>query len=251
MLGCKAFHSENIPRRSGRVSNPPEVIDAMSDEVRLTTPVTEAQVRGLRVGVVVYLSGTIYTMRDMGHRRAVELLRRRAQLPFPLRDGAIWHCGPVVKRVGEEWVVVAAGPTSSSRFTELGAVLLREGGARLLVGKGGMGQAAVEAMREHGAAFLIATGGCAALYSRMVREVRGVYWLDLGLPEATWELEVKNLGPLIVGIDSEGRSLHEAVRRSVRENLHRIYRDYKIDPEYDYVWWPREAVGTRDASEKI
>lgn len=223
----------------------------MADEVRLTTPVTEAQVRGLKVGGIVYLSGVVYTMRDMGHRRAAELLRRGEQLPFPLRGGAIWHCGPVVKRAGEEWVVAAAGPTSSSRFTELGATLLREGGARLFVGKGSMGQTVIDAMRENGAAFLMATGGCAALYSRMILRVREVYWLDLGMPEATWVLEVKNFGPLIVGIDSEGRSLQEEVRRSVRENLECIYRDYKIDPGYDYVWWPRGTIGTREASEKI
>jgi fumarate hydratase subunit beta len=223
----------------------------MVDEVRLTTPVTEAQVRGLKVSSVVYLSGVVYTMRDMGHRRAAELIRRGERLPFPLRGGAIWHCGPVVRRAGEEWVVAAAGPTSSSRFTELGATLLREGGARLFVGKGSMGQTAADAMREYGAAFLMATGGCAALYSRMVLRVREVYWLDLGMPEATWVLEVKNLGPLIVGIDAEGRSLQEEVRCNVRENLECIYRDYKIDPGYDYVWRLRGTIGTRDASEKI
>jgi fumarate hydratase subunit beta len=217
----------------------------MSQEIRL--PTYEEVVRKLRVGDIVYVSGIVHTMRDMGHRRAVEMIKRGKELPFNLENGAIWHCGPIVRRVDNSWEVVAAGPTSSSRFTELGAELVRRQRVRLTIGKGTMGKSMVDALREVGGVYLIATGGCAALYAKQVVKVENVYWLDLGMPEATWVLRVERLGPLVVGIDSHGNSLEQIVLEKVRQNVSSIYSREKIDSSRSYVWWPKKIPGSTEA----
>ncbi len=215
----------------------------MSREVYLELPVSEPQVRELRVGDIVYVSGVLYTMRDMAHRRAIEALRRGEKLPFELRDRGIWHCGPIVRRVDDRWEALAAGPTSSSRFTELGAELVKRAGLRLIIGKGTMGEPAIEAFRKHGGAYLVATGGCAALYASKIAEVKGVYWLDLGIPEAVWVFKVEELGPLTVGIDSHGSSSYVDLMESVRDNIEKVFSKYGIQKDRSYVWWPKIIAG--------
>jgi len=214
----------------------------MDQEIRL--PASEGDVRKLKVGDIVYVSGVVHTMRDMGHRRAVEMIERGEKLPFDLENGAIWHCGPIARRVDNTWEVVAAGPTSSSRFTELGAELVRKQRVRLTIGKGTMGKSMVDALKDVGGVYLIATGGCAALYAKQVVRVENVYWLDLGMPEATWALRVDRLGPLVVGIDSHGNSLEQMVLEKVRQNVSAIYAREKVDPSRGYVWWPKKIPGS-------
>ena len=205
---------------------------------------SEEEVRKLKVTEIVYVSGIIHTMRDMGHRRAVEMVNRGEKLPFNLRDGAIWHCGPIARKVNDAWEVVAAGPTSSSRFTELGAELVRKQHVRLTIGKGTMGKSMVDALKEAGGVYLVATGGCAALYAKQVVKVENVFWLDLGMPEATWVLRVNKLGPLVVGIDSHGNALEQMVLEKVNINVNAIYAEEKIDPSRSYVWWPKKIPGS-------
>jgi len=214
----------------------------LEKEIRL--PVSEEEVRKLKVTDIVYVSGIVHTMRDMGHRRAVEMINRGEKLPFNLRDGAIWHCGPIARKVNDAWEVVAAGPTSSSRFTELGAELVRKQHVRLTIGKGTMGKSMVDALKEAGGVYLVATGGCAALYAKQVVKVENVFWLDLGMPEATWVLRVNKLGPLVVGIDSHGNALEQMVLEKVNINVNAIYAEEKIDPSRSYVWWPKKIPGS-------
>ncbi|MEM2440494.1 MAG: FumA C-terminus/TtdB family hydratase beta subunit [Candidatus Bathyarchaeia archaeon] len=216
----------------------------MEKEIRL--PASGEEVRKLKVSDIVYVSGIVHTMRDMGHRRAVEMIKRGEQLPFNLKEGAIWHCGPIARKVGDTWEIVSAGPTSSSRFTELGAELVRKQHVRLTIGKGIMGKSMVEALREIGGVYLVATGGCAALYAKQVEKVENVYWLDLGMPEATWVLRVNKLGPLVVGIDSHGNTLEHIVLEKVHNNVNAIYAKEKIDPSRSYVWWPKKIPGSSD-----
>jgi len=181
----------------------------MNKEYYFTMPVEEKDIRQLEIGDIVYLTGTCYTMRDMGHRRSVEILQQEEMLPFNLSKGALWHCGPIVKKEGETWRVVSAGSTTSSRFTQLGAELIRQVKVRFTIGKGTMGADAIDAMKNIGACYLNSIGGCAALYAEQVKKVKMVFWTDLGLPEAIWVLEVEKLGPLVVGIDSHGNSLQQ------------------------------------------
>jgi fumarate hydratase subunit beta len=220
-------------------------------EITINLPVSEKDVRKLKVGDHVYVNGIVHTMRDMGHRRVVELTKKGEKLPFNLKEGAIWHCGPIVKKKNRDWKIMSAGPTSSSRFTELGARIVKEHQVRLTIGKGNMGEPMVNALKETGGVYLLATGGCAALYAKNILKVDSVHWLDLGMPEATWILSVNRLGPLIVGIDSEGNSLAQIVRTKLRAKIKDIYKNENINPKRTYVWWPKKVAGTKEATETL
>lgn len=220
----------------------------MSKEYRLKAPITEAQIRELKCGDAVYISGLVHTMRDMGHRRAADMLAAGEKLPFDLHNGVLWHCGPIVQSLPQgKWKAVSAGPTTSSRFTYLGAELIKKLQIRCTIGKGTMLAKAAEAMGEVGSCFLNATGGCAALYAEQIEEVVDVLWTDLGLPEAIWVMRVKDLGPLIVGIDTQGASLFEKVGQNMRANLTSIYEKSHLDPKYSLAYLPKRVVASSKA----
>lgn len=188
-------------------------------EYRLRTPLSEDDVRKLNVGDVVYLSGVVVTMRDTGHRRAVELLSRGEKLPVDMRGLALYHAGPVVRKVGDRWEVVVIGPTTSTRMEVYEYEVIEKTGVRMIIGKGGMGPRTAEACRRFGAVYTVYPGGAAALQAAQVKKVLDVYWLDLGVPDAMWVLEVEDLGPLTVVIDSKGRNLYEEIYREARRRL--------------------------------
>lgn len=191
---------------------------------RLETPLSEEDVRKLRVKDTIYVTGTVVTARDGAHKRALEFLREGRRLPVDLAGLAVFHCGPLVKREAGEWRVVAAGPTTSARMEPLEGEFLEGLGVRVIIGKGGMGSKTTEAMGRFGVVYGAFTGGAAVLAAKSIVKVRGVEWLDLGLPEALWILEVKRFGPLIVAIDSHGNNLYSDVMRRVEENKKEIYR---------------------------
>jgi fumarate hydratase class I len=182
-------------------------------EIRLTTPLSENQVRALRVGDVVLLSGVIHTGRDAVHQHLMT-----HDSPVDLRDAALYHCGPVVLRNGDRWTVLAAGPTTSSREEPYEADVIRRFGIRAVIGKGGMGARTLAALQEHGAVYLNAIGGAAQFYATRVERVLGVDLLELGTPEAMWHLHVDEF-PLIVTMDARGGSLHADVERASARQL--------------------------------
>lgn len=184
----------------------------------MTTPISEKEVRDLRVGDVFHLSGLLVTARDEAHRK---MLERGA--PLPLEGLAIFHCGPVVQKKGKVWEVVAAGPTTSARMELFEDEFLRRFKPRVIVGKGGMGQKTAQALREVGAVYAHFTGGAGVLAAQAVKRVREVYWLEeLGIPEAIWVFEVEEFGPLVVTMDSHGRSLYQDLSLEVEKNLEAI-----------------------------
>ncbi|NPA85130.1 MAG: fumarate hydratase [Crenarchaeota archaeon] len=184
----------------------------------LILPVTEEDVRNLRAGDVVYLTGTIVTARDEAHKKILE-----EGPPMNLKGLAIYHCGPVVAKEGGKWKVIAAGPTTSARMNALQADVLKRTGARLVVGKGGMSDSLLPFFKEFGVAYLAFPGGAALLAAKAIKEVKGVYWLDeLGVPEAMWVFEVERFGPLVVAMDSHGNSLYKEVLERARERLGRL-----------------------------
>jgi len=189
---------------------------------RLRTPIPEEEVRRLRVGDTIYVSGIMVTARDAAHRRALELYRRGESLPVDLRGGVLFHCGPIVRKSDGGWEVIAAGPTTSTRMEAFESDFIRAYGVRVVVGKGGMGPKTAEAMRKFGAVYAAFTGGAAVLAAKAIRRVVGVEWLDLGMPEALWIFEVEDFGPLTVAIDTHGNNLHEEVRRRAQENRNKI-----------------------------
>ena len=196
----------------------------MSSKVyHLTTPVTQEQTASLRTGDVVYLNGTVFTMRDRAHEQLFAQADAGLKSPFDLVGAAVWHCGPVSRKADNgEWEITSIGPTTSYRLTRETPRLLKEFGAKILIGKGGMGYEAVQAISREGAVFLSATGGCGSVYAQSVTRVRNIHWPELGLPEAVWELNVSSLGALIVSIDATGATLYDVVMKEAREQIARL-----------------------------
>jgi|YelNatPaOPRAMG01_1025707.scaffolds.fasta_scaffold09423_7 tartrate/fumarate subfamily iron-sulfur-dependent hydro-lyase beta chain len=196
----------------------------------LKTPISEEEIRKLRVNDVLYITGIIVTARDQAHRRALEYLREGKPLPLKLEGLAVYHCGPVVSREGDRWVAVAAGPTTSTRMDLFEDEFIKNFKVRVVIGKGGMGRRTTEAMAKYGAVYGAFTGGAAILAAKAIKGVRGVEWLDLGTPEALWIFEVENFGPLTVAIDSHGNNLYLDVAKNVEENRRRIYEKLGLQP---------------------
>ncbi len=190
-------------------------------EYRLKTPLREEDVRKLNIGDIVYLDGIIYTGRDEVHIHALELAKEGKNPPVDFKNMVLFHCGPLMKKYGEEWKVIAAGPTTSSRMNGLEPEFIERFGVRAIIGKGGMSGPTVEAMQKHGAVYLAMTGGAAALAADSFKKVHGVEWIEFGMPEAIWILEAENLGPLVVGIDAHGNSIYENVDEAVARNRKR------------------------------
>jgi len=186
-------------------------------EVALRAPLTEEQVRSLKVGDVVLLSGRAYTGRDAVHHHLM-----KHDPPVDLRGGVIYHCGPVVAKDGANegsgWRVTAAGPTTSIREEPYQADVIKRYGVRAVIGKGGMGAKTLAALREAGAVYLNAIGGAAQFYARTITSVDGVSLLEFGTPEAMWHLTIENF-PAIVTMDSHGNSLHNDVEDSSAHEL--------------------------------
>ncbi len=181
--------------------------------VRLHTPLKEDDVRRLNVGDVVLLDGIVFTGRDAVHK----YLHDGGELEA-IRDGVIYHCGPVVLKDGGEYRVVAAGPTTSIREEPYQADIIARFGTRAVIGKGGMGPKTQKACQEHGCVYLHAIGGAAQIYAQCVQRVLSVRLEQFGSPEAVWELEVKNF-PAVVTIDSHGNNLQQVVTDRSRELL--------------------------------
>ena len=176
----------------------------------LTAPFTEEKIRALKVGDAVEITGILYTGRDAVHK----YLAKGGELPagVDLRNGIIYHCGPVVLKEAEgQWRVVAAGPTTSAREEPYQADIIGKFGVRGVIGKGGMGDRTLGACREHGCVYLHAIGGAAQVLAERITRVRSVHFLEkFGSPEAIWELEVERF-PVVVTMDSHGGSLHREV----------------------------------------
>jgi fumarate hydratase class I len=177
-------------------------------EVSLQAPISEEQIRSLKVGDVVLISGQVFTGRD-----AVHAYLMKHEPPVDLRGGVLYHCGPVVAKEGSGWRVTAAGPTTSIREEPYQAEIIKRYGVRVVVGKGGMGGRTLAGLEESGAVYLNAVGGAAQFYARCIERVTGVSLMEFGTPEAMWHLQVKDF-PAIVTMDAHGNSLHKDVEEA-------------------------------------
>lgn len=178
-------------------------------DVELKTPLRESDTEKLTIGDTVYLTGTIYTARDSAHKRMME-----EGSPVDLAGAVIFHAGPIIQEKDGNYQIVAIGPTTSTRMNTYEPNVL-DMGVKAVVGKGGMDDQTQTALEKNKAVFLTAVGGCAALYVKSILKVKGVNWIDLGVPEAVWELEVKDFGPLFVTMDSHGGNLYEQVKNKI------------------------------------
>jgi len=192
--------------------------------VKLQTPISEEDVRKLKVGDIIYISGTVYLSRDEAHLRALEYAKEGKKLPLDFEGLALFHCGPIVKQDEKgEWHVVAAGPTTSSRMEIFEDKYIEQFKVRVVIGKGGMFERTTAAMKKVGAVYGAFTGGAAVLAAKAVKKVKGVEWLDLGTPEALWIFEVEEFGPLTVAIDTHGNNLFKEVSQKVESNRKKAY----------------------------
>lgn len=177
---------------------------------KLTLPFSEEKIRALKVGDAVEITGVVFTGRDAVHK----YLFKGGELPpeVNLRDGILYHCGPVViKDEFGQWRVVAAGPTTSIREEPYQGQIIGQFGLRAIIGKGGMGEGTLAACQEHGCVYLHAIGGAAQVLAEKITAVRNVHLMEkFGSPEAIWEFEVQDF-PAVVTMDSHGNSLHREV----------------------------------------
>lgn len=181
-------------------------------------PFSIEQIRKLNVGDRVNVSGCIFTARDRVH----QYLFARGKAPVVLKSGALYHCGPVVVREKGNWVIRAAGPTTSIREERYIPDIIRRHKIRVIIGKGGMGARTLKACAEYGCVYLHTVGGAAQVLADKVEQVLGVHFLnEFGSTEAMWELRVRNF-PAIVTMDMHGHSLHEQVAEMTERNLRRI-----------------------------
>jgi fumarate hydratase class I len=188
-------------------------LPATGREVHLTTPISVEQIRSLKVGDVVLLSGILHTGRDSLHHHLMS-----HDSPVDLNGAVIYHCGPVVMKDGNSWRMTAAGPTTSSREEPYQADIIKKFGIRAVIGKGGMGARTLAALKEQGAVYLNAIGGAAQFYVKCITGVEGVDLLEFGTPEAMWHVRVRDF-PAIVTMDSHGNSLHAQVESASAKEL--------------------------------
>ena len=185
-------------------------------EIRLEAPISEEQIRSLKVGDVVLVSGRMFTGRDAVHAYLI-----KHDPPVDLRGAVLYHCGPVVLKEGETWRVTAAGPTTSIREEPYQAEILKRYGVRVVIGKGGMGAKTLAGLKESGAVYLNGIGGAAQFYARCITRVTGVSLLEFGTPEAMWHLDVVDF-PAIVTMDAHGNSLHREIETASGDLLHAV-----------------------------
>ncbi|KZX17789.1 L(+)-tartrate dehydratase subunit beta [Methanobrevibacter cuticularis] len=183
---------------------------------KIDTPISFEDMKHLKAGDIIKISGKVLTARDQAHKRIIE-----TEAPCNLEGAAIFHAGPIIKQKNDiknednkkkvdgessNFQMVAIGPTTSMRMNPYEVDVIKKG-VKIIIGKGGMDDNVSKALKDEGAVYLAAVGGCAALYVDSVKKITNVNWLDLGMPEAIWELEVEEFGPLIVAMDSYGNSL--------------------------------------------
>lgn len=182
----------------------------------LKYPFSKEAVRELKVGDMVLITGKLFTGRDAVHK----YLHEGGKSPVDLKNQIIYHCGPVTikdKKTGK-YKVTAAGPTTSIREEPYQWQVMRDHGIVGVIGKGGMGKKTLDACKEYGCVYLHAVGGAAQVLAEKIDSVENVYLMELGAPEAIWELNVTEF-PVVVTMDSHGNSLHEVVEKDSQSKL--------------------------------
>ncbi len=187
----------------------------------LTTPIKDADLESLHIGDIIYLNGYLITGRDDVHQR---LIKQNKELPVDLAGLAVFHAGPIMQELEVQegkYHVISIGPTTSMRMEKYEKDFIPRTGVKIIVGKGGMGADTAQACKDHKAIHTVFPGGCAVLAANCVEEVERVEWLDLGMPEAMWVMRVKEFGPLIVSIDTQGNNLFENNKKqfNIRKDL--------------------------------
>ena len=177
----------------------------------LNVPLSDKDVEQLRVGDTVYMTGAVFTSRDMGHLEIKKTLQAGGELPVDFAGSVIFHAGPVLKKTEQGWDMVVVGPTTSFRM-EPYAEMVGQLGVKAIIGKGGMRDGSVKAFQKYKQVYLQAAPGCAVKLASAVKSVEGGFWLEKGMPEALWILHVEKFGPFAVTMDSHGKSVYQDIK---------------------------------------
>ncbi len=196
-------------------------------EYHLTTPIPPEELKKIKIGDVVYITGTIVTARDEAHLKALELHKEGKQPPVDFKGIGLFHCGPVMKKNEQgEWTVVAAGPTTSARMEIFQDEFIKTFQPGIIIGKGGMGARTTKACQEETCIYGYFTGGAALLAADRIKKVKDVFWYEeLGMPESLWVYEVDEFGPLTVTIDSHGGNLTAESIKNIEANKEKILQE--------------------------
>ena len=193
-------------------------------EYRFSTPLDESQTRQLRFGDLVTLDGVVWGIRDA---TLIHMFDRGNVPPVDLRGGVLLHTAPNVKKVGDRYEPVCIGTTTSMRMDRFTEGLLRDYGARGIIGKGGLSPRSSELFQQYGAVYLAIVGGAASVETLQIEAIEEVYFEEL-MPECLWKLRVNGLGPLTVGMDSLGGNIYRDVKAEAQARLADIYASLGI-----------------------
>ena len=185
------------------------MVEIRGDKKVLVTPVSAEDLKDIKIGDIVWLDGDLMTCRDVAHRRLVEYGR---ELPYDIKDKAIFHAGPIVRKIEgteNDYEMVSVGPTTSMRMEKFEYEFVKLTRVRVIIGKGGMKENTERACKEFGAIHCVFPAGNAVVAATEVEEIVRAEWRDLGMPETLWNCRVKEFGPFIVSIDTQGNNMFE------------------------------------------
>ena len=196
----------------------------------LVTPISEEQARALRVNDTVTLQSTLFGIRDA---TLIHMFDRGRRTRFDLRGHAVIHTAPNVRKVEKSaanpvgYAPLCVGTTTSDRMERFTDPLLAQYGVRLIIGKGGMREASLAAFKRYGGAYLAIIGGAAALETTWIEQLEDVDLDDLN-PESLWKFRVRDFGPLLVAMDSDGGSVYDIVKHDVEAARARVLHDLGV-----------------------
>lgn len=204
------------------------MVEFRGEKKVLITPITQIDIENIKAGDVIYVEGDLATCRDSAHRRVSEGMT----FPCDLRDGVLYHAGPIVKRNDDgELEMVACGPTTSMRMEKFEYDFVKKTGVRVIIGKGGMRENTERACTEFGAVHCVFPAGCAVTAAEEIVRIKEHHWDELSMSEMVWLCSVREFGPLIVSIDRYGCNLFEENRKIINtrkeEAKKRIERDVR------------------------
>ena len=191
----------------------------------LTTPLSEDDVRQLKVRDTVTVNGHIFGIRDATQ---IRMFDQEQEPPVDLKGAICIHTAPSLRKVGDRWEKISIGTTTSTRMERFTPPLIENYGVRAVVGKAGLLEGSLDAMKKFGACYLAIVGGAAALETTQIEEVEAVYWEDLH-PEAIYKFRVKDFGPLIVAMDSHGNHLYFDVKKQIAQKLPELYKSLGVE----------------------
>lgn len=199
----------------------------------LTAPLSEEDVRQLKVGDSVYISGPVFTCRSRLHRYVID---EKHDFPSGVADrNVLIHVGPIVLNKDGKWELVSFMPTSSIRFEKWGATAVEEWNLRMIIGKTTMGESTHRAMMKHGCVHVSPQCVSPNLWVDSINIDDVELFKELGTIEATWHMNLNELGPFVVDMDTQGNNLYKAHEAEVNMNREKVLLELGIDPNFEYT----------------